>query len=280
MALPVVFVHGVPEDAKLWDGVREHIIDRETFALNLPGFGTPVPSDFSATKEAYLAWLVEQLEGFPKPFDLVGHDWGGILVDRVVFTHSDLMHTFASDTIGISSGNYEWHDLAKVWQTPGAGEAFMQANAARPIAERVAGLVAAGMTPEYAGHVAHPDPVRDDCILKLYRSAPNVSSATYTTGTNTSVSNSELARPPITTVPSDDSACAPGSSTSASGIMPAIMADVVIMIGRKRSRPLRASLRRGSCPRACARSAKSTSRDAVLADESDQAARRRSARRD
>ena len=32
MALPVVFVHGVPEDAKLWDGVREHIIDRETFA--------------------------------------------------------------------------------------------------------------------------------------------------------------------------------------------------------------------------------------------------------
>jgi pimeloyl-ACP methyl ester carboxylesterase len=175
VAIPVVFVHGVPEDAKLWDGVREHITDRETFALNLPGFGTPIPSDFSATKEAYLAWLVEQLEGFPKPFDLVGHDWGGILVDRVVFTHPDLMRTFASDTIGVSSGNYEWHELAKVWQTPGAGEAYMKANAARPIADSIAGLVAAGMTPEYAAHVAHPDPVRDDCILKLYRSAPKVS---------------------------------------------------------------------------------------------------------
>jgi pimeloyl-ACP methyl ester carboxylesterase len=175
MALPVVFVHGVPEDATLWDGVREHITDRETRALNLPGFGTPIPSDFSATKEAYLAWLVRELENVPKPFDLVGHDWGGILVDRVVFTRPDLMHTFASDTISVSSGKYEWHDLAKVWQTPGAGEAFMQANASRPVAERAARLVAAGMTPEYASHVAHPDPVRDDCILRLYRSAPNVS---------------------------------------------------------------------------------------------------------
>jgi len=175
MAVPVVFVHGVPEDAHLWDGVREHLRDRETIALGLPGFGTPVPSGFPASKEAYLAWLVEQLESLHQPVDLVAHDWGGILGDRAVFTRPELMRTFASDTIGVSSGKYEWHELAKIWQTPGAGEAFMTTNATRPIAERIAALEGAGMTTEYARRSAMPDPVRDDCILKLYRSAPNVS---------------------------------------------------------------------------------------------------------
>jgi pimeloyl-ACP methyl ester carboxylesterase len=51
----------------------------------------------------------------------------------------------------------------------------MAANAARPLEERAALLTGAGMTPEYAAHIAVTDPLRDDCILKLYRSAPNVS---------------------------------------------------------------------------------------------------------
>ena len=47
---------------------------------------------------------------------------------------------------------------------------------------------------------------------------------------------SELVRPPMTTVPSDRFAIEPGSSASASGIMPAIIDAVVMTIGRKRTR--------------------------------------------
>ena len=57
-----------------------------------------------------------------------------------------------------------------------------------------------------------------------------------TIGTSTSVSKSELVNPPITTVPSERFATEPGSSASASGVIPAIIETVVITIGRNRTR--------------------------------------------
>ena len=73
----IVFVHGVPETAALWDKVRAQF-DDETVALSLPGFGCARPDGFSATKDAYAQWLVGELEQFDEPVDLVGHDWGGV----------------------------------------------------------------------------------------------------------------------------------------------------------------------------------------------------------
>src|ERR687894_90088 len=40
--MTTLFVHGVPETAALWDRVRG-LIDRESSALRLPGFGVPRP---------------------------------------------------------------------------------------------------------------------------------------------------------------------------------------------------------------------------------------------
>ena len=56
----------------------------------------------------------------------------------------------------------------------------------------------------------------------------------YTTGTRNSVKNSELVKPPMITVPIDLRNSAPSVIPSASGIMPAIIATVVMTIGRKR----------------------------------------------
>ena len=67
----IVFVHGVPETAAIWDGVRERI-DRESVALSLPGFGNPRPAGFGATKDDYVDWLLGELDGIDEPIDLVG----------------------------------------------------------------------------------------------------------------------------------------------------------------------------------------------------------------
>src|SRR5688500_11380650 len=73
--MTVVFVHGVPETSALWNGVRAHL-DGDALAVGLPGFGTPRPAGFGATKDEYAQWLAGELRRLGGPVDLVGHDWG------------------------------------------------------------------------------------------------------------------------------------------------------------------------------------------------------------
>ena len=42
--MTIVFVHGVPNTAAVWDPVRSLLPDRETVALQLPGFGCDAPA--------------------------------------------------------------------------------------------------------------------------------------------------------------------------------------------------------------------------------------------
>ncbi|MET7727663.1 alpha/beta fold hydrolase [Streptomyces mirabilis] len=48
--MPAVFVHGVPDTHHVWDDVRDHRTRTDVLALALPGFGSPVPEGFTATK--------------------------------------------------------------------------------------------------------------------------------------------------------------------------------------------------------------------------------------
>ena len=170
--MSAVFVHGVPEDAHLWDDLRTQLPDHETSALNLPGFGVPVPDGFEATKEGYVGWLIAELERIGQPVDLVGHDWGGGLVGRVAFTRPDLVRTWAIDTLPFFNPNSRWHDLARKWQTPGVGEQVMAYQDALTEEQRVAALVAAGMTEAYARHVAptivrHTQDTRNGYLVRM-----------------------------------------------------------------------------------------------------------------
>jgi pimeloyl-ACP methyl ester carboxylesterase len=78
----LVFLHGFPEAAFVWDEVLEHFGDRyRCIAPNLRGFG---PSSAPAEVEAYrvkhlmgdLDALIDQLGGGPLEA-LIAHDWGG-----------------------------------------------------------------------------------------------------------------------------------------------------------------------------------------------------------
>ena len=169
--MPAVLVHGVPDTHRLWDGVRAHLSRSDVLAPSLPGFGCPVPQGFAATKEAYVDWLIGEIERVGHPVDLVGHDWGSLLVQRVVSLRPDLIHTWACGN-GPIDREYVWHDLAQTWQTPDAGEAMMAAMTVDAMAE---GLPAAGVPATTARIVAEQiDDVMKACILTLYRSAVHV----------------------------------------------------------------------------------------------------------
>jgi pimeloyl-ACP methyl ester carboxylesterase len=177
--MPAVFVHGVPETARLWDGVRRHLQRDDTIALSLPGFGAPRPPAFGATKDEYVDWLVGQLEQVVadsgRAVDLVGHDWGGGFVVRLVSTRSDLVRTWVTDAAGLADVNFEWHDFAKIWQTPGDGEAFWEQQLNAPVADRAAVFIMSGVPEDEAKDMAgHVDQTMADSILALYRSATKV----------------------------------------------------------------------------------------------------------
>jgi pimeloyl-ACP methyl ester carboxylesterase len=131
-----------------------------------------MPEGFQATCDEYAAWLIEDIARLATPVDLVGHDWGGLLALRVASLRPDLVRTLATGS-GPVDLEYRWHDTAVIWQTPGAGEQLMTMFGGE-IA--IQSLVASGVSREYATRaVARIDERMKDAILRLYRSAVDVS---------------------------------------------------------------------------------------------------------
>ena len=198
--MPAVFVHGVPETPVLWDSLRSHLQRDDVVALQLPGFACARPDGFGATKEEYVAWLVGELEGLQGegPIDLVGHDWGGGLTIRLVSIRSDLVRSWVSDAAGLGDVNFEWHDFAKIWQTPEAGEEFFASQLALSPEEQAGVFEAFGVPHERAMKLAGGlDQTMADCILALYRSATNV-------GIEWAPDFKDIPKPGMVVVPADD----------------------------------------------------------------------------
>jgi pimeloyl-ACP methyl ester carboxylesterase len=139
--MPAVFVHGVPDTHRVWRAVIARLRRDDAVALSLPGFGSEIPAGFDCTKDAYCEWLRAQLRRIEGPIDLVGHDWGGLLVVRAVSLEPTLVRTWT------------------------AGGALASA------------LVAAGVPQaDAAGAAEHLDSTMKRSILSLYRSAIHVGS--------------------------------------------------------------------------------------------------------
>ena len=170
--MPIVLVHGNPETDAIWDDLRRHLGRDDVVTLSPPGFGAPVPDGFAATSDAYVTWLAAVLEDIAGPIDLVGHDWGGGHVLRLVNSRPELVRSWATDIAGIFDPAYVWHDRAQVWQAPGAGEAAIEQLVATPPEQLAQQLEGAGMSKDVAARVAPAvgEPM-GRCILALYRSA-------------------------------------------------------------------------------------------------------------
>ena len=171
--MTAVFVHGVPETTAIWRPLVAELDVTDVTLLALPGFGCPLPAGFEPTMERYAAWLAEELAAFDE-VDLVTHDWGALLAARVLSDQPANVRSWVSD-MGDLSADFQWHDTAKVWQTPGDGEALMDGFVDASLADRALILQGVGVPEAHATEMArHLDRRMADAILVLYRSATDV----------------------------------------------------------------------------------------------------------
>jgi pimeloyl-ACP methyl ester carboxylesterase len=170
--MTIILVHGNPETDAVWGPLIGELGRDDVVCLSPPGFGAPVPAGFGATAIEYRDWLIDELERIGEPVHLVGHDWGGGHVVNVAIARPDLLLSWATDVIGIYDPDYVWHDLAQVWQTPGAGEQLVEQMMGGTAAERAERLVGLGIPAGVAAQLAPAQgPEMGRCILALYRSA-------------------------------------------------------------------------------------------------------------
>ena len=168
-----LFVHGVPETTAVWQPLVDQLDRDDVVLLGLPGFGSPLPDGFDPTMHTYAAWFAEQLATFDQ-VDLVTHDWGAILALRVLADQPPNVRSWVSD-MGDLSADFAWHDTAKIWQTPGDGEAFMDGMLGASLSDRAALLIAVGVPESGATTMAEGfDETMAGAILTLYRSAVDV----------------------------------------------------------------------------------------------------------
>jgi pimeloyl-ACP methyl ester carboxylesterase len=198
--VPAFLVHGNPETPAVWDPLRAELRRDDVIAPRLPGFGVPAGEGFGASKEEYVDWLVAELESAGEPVDLVGHDWGGAFALRVACTRPDLLRSWVTDVGGVLDPDFTWHDFAKIWQTPGEGERWVEDNLATPREARVQFLSQVGVTPDAArAFVDASDAEMGRCILALYRSAAQPAMAEW--GRDAEAAS---ARPGLVVAPADD----------------------------------------------------------------------------
>ena len=87
----------------------------------------------------------------------------------------DLVRSWVLDAAGLADPGFEWHDFAKIWQTPGDGEAFWEQQLALSTDERAGVFLAFGVPQDDAMAMgAAIDATMAGCILDLYRSATSV----------------------------------------------------------------------------------------------------------
>lgn len=175
-----LFIHGVPDSPAIWRPLLAALDlgDTPVAVPALPGFTGPLPADFPATKEAYADWAVGQAEALAAqrgPIDIIGHDWGALIAQRVAMLRPDLIRSWAISNAVIEP-DYRGHRIARIWNTPVLGEIFMALSKADKLA---AGLAAQGMPADIAAEEAEQWRNKDKrrAILKLYRSAKGLSFA-------------------------------------------------------------------------------------------------------
>jgi len=130
-----IFLHGVPNSPAIWSPVLNELELNSNLVATpiLPGFQSNYPKDFDGTKDAYAKWAVGLVrEAFSNhgPIDLIGHDWGALLVHRASMLVPKMVRSWALSGAAISP-HYFGHNIAKVWNTPFAGELFMRVTTAR-----------------------------------------------------------------------------------------------------------------------------------------------------
>jgi len=172
-AAPVLYVHGVPNHADLWQPFLERT---GGVALDLPGFGrSGKPADFGYSIAGYDRFLEAFLGhlGVTR-FSLVCHDWGGVSLATAQRLHDRLERLVVIAGVPLLPG-YRWHRIARVWRTPLAGEMAMGFSTRWGLKQfsKEASATPGPLPDEFLDATwEHFDHGTQRAILKLYRASP------------------------------------------------------------------------------------------------------------
>ena len=123
---PVLFMHGHPDSADMWDGVIERLPTAgfRYIAPELPGYGQSGAAtgfDWSLQNRGqYIADILDAL-GISEPVILVGHDHGGPFVASFAVQFPARVKKLVLQNTLFQS-DYEWHLFGRLYRTPLVGE--------------------------------------------------------------------------------------------------------------------------------------------------------------
>lgn len=125
---PVLFLHGVPDSADMWDTVIEHLEgDYHVIAPDLPGLArSTITDDFDLSLENKARFVNDLLDALniTEPVHLVGHDFGGHYGLAWAVRHPERVLTITVSNTSFFT-DYHWHSSAQIWRTPVLGELVM-----------------------------------------------------------------------------------------------------------------------------------------------------------
>jgi pimeloyl-ACP methyl ester carboxylesterase len=125
---PVLFLHGNPDTADLWDPIVAELQTRfRCLAPDLPGFGgSAVPPGFDFGLPAMSRWVDGVLTALQveEPVALVVHDFGGPYGFSWAVEHPAKVGRMVAINTFFTS-ELRWHFWARVWRTPWLGELSM-----------------------------------------------------------------------------------------------------------------------------------------------------------
>jgi len=124
----VLFLHGVPDTADMWDDVINYLGEGyHTIAPDMPGMGrssTPEGFDFSLELKAeFVDDLLDGL-GVDFPVHLVAHDFGAHYGLAWAVRHPERVRSITVTNTSFFT-DYQWHQSAQMWRTPVLGEVVM-----------------------------------------------------------------------------------------------------------------------------------------------------------
>lgn len=173
---PVLFLHGVPDSAEMWQPVIERMRGQyHCYAPDLPGLGRSTAPDDFAVKLDNMARYVDALvarANIPTPLNLVVADFGTPYGLTWAVTHPEKVRRIALAGGASFFADYEWHLNAQLLRRPLVGElgmAMMRSYAmfARSMKPNAPALSDAHWRATYALSFAKPSVRR--MTLRMYR---------------------------------------------------------------------------------------------------------------
>lgn len=173
----VAFFHGNPGSAGDWvDLVGEVGSLGRAIALDLPGFGqSPSPPGFGHTLDEYADWVGEALDATGSSrVHLVLHDFGGPIALVWAAQNRERVASVTLFNTGILTG-YDWHTMARVWQTPMLGELSMKIMNRGVFRRAVSSAEPRGLPSDFLDEMYdNYDRETRSAVLDLYRSAKDI----------------------------------------------------------------------------------------------------------